>query len=124
MSLSTDDARLFSTPSENPPYDDVSSCCETMVDQTYQRLSKVCTVRQWVFEILALLVSICSFIIIVIILKTYNGRSPPRSLYLNVNTLVAVFSAVLRVTMVFVVAEGTIHTLELWMRYSQVTNEK
>ncbi|KAF6835551.1 hypothetical protein CPLU01_04227 [Colletotrichum plurivorum] len=68
------------------------------------------------FETLALLVSVTSFVAILAILKKFNRKPPPESGYLNINTVVAIFSTILRVTLAYVVAEVIGQSKWLWMR--------
>ncbi|KAF6796985.1 hypothetical protein CSOJ01_13065, partial [Colletotrichum sojae] len=86
--------------------DDASSADEAISGQAYRPLSKLRTLQQWKLEIVALFVSISSFIAIVVILKRYDGRPPPASSYLNINTTIAVFSTILRATIAYAAAQG------------------
>lgn len=72
-------------------------------------LTKLATLRAWTFELLALVVSVASFVAIIILLKMYDGcRQPSFSFSIGVSTLIAVFTTALRASMMFTVAEGKV----------------
>ncbi|KAL3293103.1 hypothetical protein RB213_015357 [Colletotrichum asianum] len=68
----------------------------------------------WRFEFLALLISCAAFAAIAALLGVYNERAQPEFAYnININTLIAILSTVLKATLVFVVAEGHDRSVEV-----------
>ncbi|KAF6807899.1 hypothetical protein CMUS01_14010 [Colletotrichum musicola] len=66
---------------------------------------KLGTLGTWLFEVLALLVSVASFAGIVALLLLYDDKPQPEFEYsLNINTFIAIFTTILRATLVFMVA--------------------
>ncbi|KAF6821412.1 hypothetical protein CPLU01_12495 [Colletotrichum plurivorum] len=66
---------------------------------------KLGTLGAWLFEVLALLVSVASFAGIVALLVLYDEKPQPEFEYsLNINTFIAIFTTILRATLVFMVA--------------------
>lgn len=90
------------------PSDDSSSREGTFKDahEPFRPPNKSQTLSKWRFEILALFVSMSAFAAIIATLEKHDGKPPPESAYLNVSTLVAIFSTTLRATVAYVVAEG------------------
>jgi hypothetical protein len=63
----------------------------------------------WWKEIASLLVAVLAFVAIVLILSMYNGQEQPAWKYsLNVSTLIAILSTLLRVAMVVIAQEGSL----------------
>ncbi|KAF6820092.1 hypothetical protein CPLU01_12866 [Colletotrichum plurivorum] len=83
--------------------------------QAFEPLAKSRTLFKWVFEILALLLSASAFVAIIVILKKYDGKPPPGSAYLNINTLVAIFSTILRASVAYIVAQIIGQSKWQWM---------
>ncbi|KAF0326953.1 hypothetical protein GQ607_005717, partial [Colletotrichum asianum] len=61
----------------------------------------------WAFEVMALLLSVIAFTTIFIILSAYD-KQPQFDLSrgININTIIAILSTIVKATLVFVVAEG------------------
>lgn len=71
---------------------------------------KLENLKQWQPELLALIISISSFAGIVGLLVKYNGRiQPDFADQISINALIAVFSTILRATLLFVISEGWYH---------------
>ncbi|KAF4809371.1 hypothetical protein CGCSCA5_v011553 [Colletotrichum siamense] len=67
---------------------------------------KLENLKQWQPELLALIISISSFAGIVGLLVKYNGRiQPDFADQISINALIAVFSTILRATLLFVISE-------------------
>ncbi|KAF4826722.1 hypothetical protein CGCTS75_v009048 [Colletotrichum tropicale] len=88
------------------------SIIETELCEYYPWISKVkesrafAILKEWFLESLALLFSISSFMAIVILLSTHNGQVQPGFVdQVSVNALVAIFSTVLRASVLFIVTE-------------------
>lgn len=103
--LSVDDSRI-SQPGSAEDATDTGSEERAGVTQTFQPLSKLATFRLWYLEVLALLVSIASFAAIIALLSAFDEKPQPELTYININTLVAIFTTILRAALVFVLAEG------------------
>ncbi|KAF6811543.1 hypothetical protein CSOJ01_05676 [Colletotrichum sojae] len=84
--------------------------------QPFVPLSKFQALLKLSFEVFALLLSTSALAAIIVTLKKYDGRPPPESTYLNVNTLVAIFSTILRATVAYVVAEVIGQSKWRWMQ--------
>ncbi|KAF4902524.1 hypothetical protein CGCF415_v002273 [Colletotrichum fructicola] len=89
------------------------SIIETELCEYYPWISKVkesrafAILKEWFLESLALMFSISSFMAIVILLSTHNGQVQPDFVdQVSINTLVAIFSTVLRASVLFIVTEG------------------
>ncbi|KAF0328635.1 hypothetical protein GQ607_004047 [Colletotrichum asianum] len=74
---------------------------------TDKSTTKMAILWVWRFDFLALLISCAAFAAIAALLGVYNERAQPEFAYnININTLIAILSTVLKATLVFVVAEG------------------
>ncbi|KAF0321768.1 hypothetical protein GQ607_010902 [Colletotrichum asianum] len=72
--------------------------------------------KEWFLESLALLFSISSFMAIVILLSTHNGQVQPDFVdQISINALVAIFSTVLRASVLFIVTEAIGELKWQWM---------
>lgn len=61
----------------------------------------------WAFEIMTLLTSVAAFAAIFILLSVYHERPQPHMTHrINVNTIIAILSTIVKATLVYVVAEG------------------
>ncbi|KAF6825984.1 hypothetical protein CMUS01_09616 [Colletotrichum musicola] len=80
--------------------------------QIYQPLGTVGTLRIWSLEMMALVLSAAALLTIVAVLYKLDGELQPELAYdLNVNTLIAIFSVMLRATLLFVMAEAEIEAV-------------
>ncbi|KAH9240716.1 hypothetical protein K456DRAFT_574870 [Colletotrichum gloeosporioides 23] len=62
--------------------------------------------KEWAFELLALLLAISSFMGITVLLSTQNGQVQPAFVdQISINALVAIFSTILRASVLFVITE-------------------
>lgn len=105
-SVPTNELRISST-SARSATETVADEVENHKSQAYLPLSRPGTLRAWAPEVLALVVSTAAFVVIVVILCKLDGEVQPNLPYdLNVNTLIAIFSVMLRATLLFVIAEG------------------
>ncbi|EQB54289.1 hypothetical protein CGLO_05898 [Colletotrichum gloeosporioides Cg-14] len=90
-------------------------------DESYNKTRTVPDALEiWSFEIVTLLISVIAFMAIVILLSAYDGRAQPR-LYrgININTIIAILSTILKATLVFVVAEVIGQSKWAWMETPQ-----
>lgn len=70
------------------------------------------SVLDWSLELIALLVAFLSFGAMTAIISMYHNEVQPDFAYkISINTLVAIFSTVLRATLLFVISEGKIEIL-------------
>lgn len=59
----------------------------------------------WKFELLALVGSACSFLVMVVVLAVYNGRSMFDSKNVTLNAIISVLSVTMKASLTFAVAE-------------------
>jgi len=69
--------------------------------------SNMTCIRTWYLEILSIIVAVCSFASITTILAMYQGKPKPQWPHLvSINSLIAVFSGILKAALVMPVTEG------------------
>lgn len=122
-------AEYASIPAEDPTVSSARPSISTVVgdgsvlEQSQKRAEspgKLGTLNAWIFEVLALLVSITSFAAIVILLVLYDKKPQPEFAYsLNINTFIAIFTTILRATLVFMVAGGKLKFYSVQFRPRQ-----
>ncbi|KAH0440670.1 hypothetical protein CcaCcLH18_02340 [Colletotrichum camelliae] len=117
---------------ERPPQDDPSQDdsgawslfrrnTEASVPETlllYWDPLKLENLKQWQPELMALIISISSFAGIVGLLAKYNGKlQPDFADQISINALIAVFSTILRATLLFVISEVIGELKWEWMEH-------
>ncbi|KAK2023243.1 hypothetical protein LX32DRAFT_708586 [Colletotrichum zoysiae] len=82
----------------------------------YQPLERLEILKQWAIELLLLFISVTAFAITVILLMAVNEKPQPAWAYVvNINTLVAIFTTLLRAAVLLIVAEVMGQAKWSWM---------
>ncbi|KAF5522953.1 hypothetical protein CGCA056_v004039 [Colletotrichum aenigma] len=75
--------------------------------ETYRNLRKLDTFAMWTVEVFALIISMVSFGGIVALLVAYdNEPNPGFTEVISINAIIAIFSTILKATLLFVISEG------------------
>ncbi|KAK1853681.1 hypothetical protein CCHR01_03673 [Colletotrichum chrysophilum] len=75
----------------------------------------------WAFEIMTLLTSVAAFAAIIVLLSIYHEQPQPHmSQGLNINTIIAILSTIVKATLVYVVAEVIGQSKWSWMSSPQL----
>lgn len=100
------------------PSDDTAVPSVSATDETDSNINNTdarnlfTAVLDWYLELIALVVAFLSFGAIVAIVSAYHDEVQPEFTYsISINTLVAIFSTILRATLLFVISEGKIEIL-------------
>ncbi|EQB50153.1 hypothetical protein CGLO_10426 [Colletotrichum gloeosporioides Cg-14] len=73
---------------------------------------KLDILRSWLFEFLAVFISILSYVGIIAVLGAYNGQPQPEfARDVNINTIIAILSTALRAATAFIATEGKIEMI-------------
>lgn len=87
----------------------VPECSDDQSDSPGSRRGLLAFLTAFWFELLSLVIGICALIAITITLPKFNGKEQPAWKYsVNLNTLIAILSTLLRVCVLYGVEEGTI----------------
>ncbi|KAF9877503.1 monoamine oxidase n [Colletotrichum karsti] len=82
----------------------------------YQPLNRLATLKQWAFELVTLFISVAAFVFMVILMMAVNEKPQPAWAYVvNINTLVAIFTTLLRAAVVLITAEVMGQAKWSWM---------
>lgn len=78
------------------------------LDVSSNKISRTTAIKPWAFEVVVLVLALGAFAAIVVVLWIYNGEESPAWQYsINLNSLVAILSTVLRAALMVPVAECT-----------------
>jgi len=91
-----------------PSVHTASTCTEQ--ERTKGKYSRPALLTTWWFEIASLMIAIAALVAIVVTMAKFDKREQPAWKYaINLNTLIAILSTLLRACMVVAVEEGELH---------------
>ncbi|KAF6796998.1 hypothetical protein CMUS01_15818 [Colletotrichum musicola] len=105
------------TPSSTATVTDIS-CSDEYEDRRIRKCPNGRRYQDWKFEFLALLIALFSFGSMVTILGTYHKQPQPGFAYktISINTIISIFSTILRTTLLFISAEAIGQSKWWWMK--------